>query len=64
MSVKWGIDLRALAMLRRIARATEGIEEQLRHQNERAFPPLHEKTLGVPKLVISKRKPEDKQNGA
>ena len=47
--------------LRRIADALEGIQEQLRYQNERSFPPPDvASTEGKPAhLVMTRRKPDD-----
>ncbi len=47
--MKWFAGIRAVALLRRIALATEGIESQLRYRNEREFPPM--------KLTNGERKP-------
>ena len=57
--MKWTSDIRLLALLRRIARAAEGIEEQLRYQNERSFPPVHSDNEGRKKTIFSRKKPED-----
>lgn len=51
--------VRLVALLRRLVIATEGIESQLRYQNERSFPPVHQDNGGRKKTVFSRRKPED-----
>ena len=56
--MKWSLNLRIFAMLRRLVVAAEGIEKELRYQNERSFPPLYD--MGVRKrAVFSRKKPED-----
>lgn len=54
--MKWSLNLRIFAMLRRLVVAAEGIEKELRYQNERSFPPLYD--MGVRKrAVFSRKKP-------
>lgn len=50
--MKWGIDLRAVAMLRRIARALENILEQMIYSNERSFPLLYDGKALPRKAII------------
>jgi len=57
--VKWSLNLRIFAMLRRLVVAAEGIESQLRYQNERSFPPVHQNNGGRKQTVFSRKKSED-----
>ncbi len=50
------LGLKAVACLRRIARAVEGIERQLQYQNERSFPPMRPDNEGRKKTVITRGK--------
>ena len=57
--MKWTLNLRIFALLRRLVLAAEGIEKELRYQNERSFPPVHVSNEGRKKTVFSRKKPED-----
>ncbi len=57
--MKWSLNLRIFSLLRRLVIAAEGIESQLRYQNERSFPPVKPDNEGRKKTVFSRRKPED-----
>jgi len=57
--MKWSLNLRIFAMLRRLVVAAEGIESQLRYQNERSFPPVHPDNEGRKKTVFSRKKPDE-----
>lgn len=52
----FGLNIRALALLRRLTRAAEGIHDQLQYQNERSFPPLNRESGGRLKTVITRGK--------
>lgn len=53
---------RTLAM-ERIATALEDIADQLRYQNERAFPPIPEPKTDPKKVVFTRRKRDATQEG-
>lgn len=57
--MKWSLNLRIFSLLRRLVRAAEGIESQLRYQNERSFPPVHLSNEGRKKTIFSRKKPEE-----
>lgn len=57
--MSFGLNVRAVACLRRIARAAEGIHEQLKYQNERSFPPINRENGGRKKTVITRGPIED-----
>jgi hypothetical protein len=62
--MKWLYGLRLVLVLRRIAVALEGIHEQLIYQNDRHFPPIHQKNGTRSRIVISRGKPDAPQEGS
>lgn len=54
--IAWWQALRAMALLRRLVIAVEGINDQIRYHNERAFPPNRaQRDPARPPAIISGR---------